>query len=360
MKKFYVIFALLSLVVLTVHAQPQLSWRFNNAEVINAGTQLQFDVEVKASVAGSYQRDLQIYFDYNTLGFGSNIVANGKITYSPLTLMDATKYVVVNMADNTSSKFAIITEAINEMTQPGSATYYKEVTTTYQGVLRFTITIAGGGNTQLAGIAFDQTLMNGGQYYQSTSNTDPIKYMDPSLYENNLSSLKLSSFYGTTVYAKATPVVLNGCTVDMYSGATLIDTYATGTANIYYFTGMADGGYTLKGTSSKPYGGLQALDAIQVQRFVSGSLTFTDLQKRAADVNLSSSVQNLDATFIRRRVSSIPVPQWTAPNWIFDGPFGTPPALQGYPITVASGLGTAVFKALCSGDVNASYTPPAE
>ena len=115
-----------------------------------------------------YQRDLQIYFDYSTLGFGSNIVANGKITYTPLTLMDATKYVVVNMADNTSSKFAIITEAINEMTQPGSATYYREVTTTYQGLLRFTITIAPGGNTQTAGIAFDQVLMNGGQYYQST------------------------------------------------------------------------------------------------------------------------------------------------------------------------------------------------
>ncbi|MBM3436684.1 MAG: hypothetical protein FJY07_10770, partial [Bacteroidetes bacterium] len=223
MKKFYVIFALFTLVTLTVTAQPQLTWRFNNVEVINAGTQLQFDVEVKASVAGSYQRDMQIYFDYNTLGFGSNIVANAKISYSPLTLMDAAKYVVVNAADNTSSKFAIITEAINEMTQPGSATYYTQVTTTFQGFLRFTITIAGGGNTQTAGIAFDQTLMNGGQYYQSTSNTDPIKYLDPSLYDNNLSSLKLSSFYGTTVYAKATPVVLNGCTVDMYSGATLID-----------------------------------------------------------------------------------------------------------------------------------------
>jgi hypothetical protein len=360
MKKFYLIFALLSLISLTITAQPQLTWRFNNVEVINAGTQLQFDVEVKANAAGSFQRDLQIYFDYNNAGFGSNIVANGKISYSPLTLMDAAKYVVVNMADNTTSKFAIITEAINEMTQPGSATYYKEVTTTYQGLLRFTINIAVGGNNQTAGIVFDQVLMNGGQYYQSLSNTDPLKYLDPSLYENNLSTLKMSSFYGTTVYARTTPVNLSGCTVNLYSGTTLIDTYTEGAVNVYYFTGMVDGAYNLQGTCTKPYGGLQNLDAIQVQKFVSGSITFTDLQKRAGDVNKSSSIQNLDATFIRKRVTGIIVPQWTAPDWIFDGPFGTPPALQGYPVTVSSGLGTAIFKSLCSGDVNGSYSPTSD
>ncbi len=97
MKKFYLIFALFTLVSITVTSQPQLTWRFANCEVINAGTQLQFDVEVKANVAGSFQRDLQVYFDYNTAAFGSNIVANGKITYTPLALMNATKYTVVNM-----------------------------------------------------------------------------------------------------------------------------------------------------------------------------------------------------------------------------------------------------------------------
>ena len=201
MKKFALLFACLTLMSFYVTSQPQLTWHFANFEVINAGTQLQFDVEVKASAAGTYQRDLQIYFDYNTAGFGSNIVANGKITYTPLALMDASKYVVVNMADNTSSKFAIITEAINEMTQPGSATYYKEITTSYQGLLRFTITIAS--NTQTAGIAFDQALMNGGQYYQSASNTDPVKYQETGLYENNLSPNKLSSVYGVITYANA-------------------------------------------------------------------------------------------------------------------------------------------------------------
>jgi hypothetical protein len=137
-------------------------------------------------------------------------------------------------------------------------------------------------------------------------------------------------------------------------------TTSTTTGGYYEFISVADGNYTLGGNSSKPYGGLQALDAIQVQRFVAGAVTFTSLQRRAGDVNMSSSVQNLDATFIRRRVGSIAVPQWTAPNWIFDGPFGTPPALQGLPVTVSGSNVSVELRTLCSGDVNNSYTPPAE
>lgn len=137
-------------------------------------------------------------------------------------------------------------------------------------------------------------------------------------------------------------------------------TVSTGALGYYEFTNILDGNYTMTGASTKPWGGLQALDAIQVQRFVSGAVTFTDLQKRAGDINKSSSVQNLDATFIRRRVSSIAVPQWTAPDWIFDGPFGTPPALQELPVTVSGGDVVQDLRTLCSGDVNGSYSPPAE
>jgi hypothetical protein len=137
-------------------------------------------------------------------------------------------------------------------------------------------------------------------------------------------------------------------------------TVPTGAGGAYTIRPLANGNYGLSGSTTKPYGGLQALDAIQVQRFVAGAITFTNLQKRSADVNKSSSVQNLDATFIRRRVSSIAVPQWIAPDWIFDGPFGTPPALQDYPVTISGSNVTLLFRTVCSGDVNGSYSPPAE
>jgi len=346
MKKFYVIFALFTLVSITVTAQPQLTWQFANYEVINAGTQLQFDVEVRANVAGSYQRDLQIYFDYNTLGFGSNIVANGKISYTPLTLMDVSKYTVVNMADNTSSKFAIITEAINEMAQPGSATYYSEITTSYQGFLRFTITIAS--NAQTAGIVFDQALMNGGEYYQSTSNTDPLKYTDPCLYANNLSGLLLSSIYGTVKYNNVATTPLKLCNLTLSPGG---DTYGpTVNTGIYYFTGMADGAYTIATTCSNTWGGLTSFDATLIARYLGSIITLTALQIKAADVNMSTTVTSFDATLLKRKLGGVATPQWTAPNYVFEIPS----------VTVASGLGTSNYKGLCSGDVNGSYTPPTE
>lgn len=137
-------------------------------------------------------------------------------------------------------------------------------------------------------------------------------------------------------------------------------TVPTGAGGAYTVRPLDNGNYTLNGSTTKPWGGLQALDAIQVQRFVSGAVSFTNLQRRAGDVNKSSSVQNLDATFIRRRVSSIAVPQWTAPEWIFDGPFGTPPALQEYPFTISGGDLILDFRTLCSGDVNGSYSVPVE
>jgi hypothetical protein len=344
MKKFYLIFALFTVVSITVTSQPQLTWRFANAEVVNAGTQLQFDVEVKANVAGSFQRDLQVYFDYSTLGFGSNIVANGKITYSPLALMDATKYTVVNMADNTSSKFAIITEALNEMTQPGSATYYKEVLTTYQGFLRFTITLAS--NTQTAGIAFDAALMNGGQYYQSLANTDPLKYTDPSLYENNLSTLKLSSMYGTITYNNGASTPLKLCSLTLSPGG---DTYGpTINDGKFYFTGMNDGVYTIATTCTNTWGGLQGIDATLASRYILGLQVLVPIQQKAADINQSGTVQTIDVTMMKRRLLGQTYPQWTAPNYVFETSSAT----------VASGLGVKNYKGLCSGDVNGSWTVP--
>jgi hypothetical protein len=346
MKKIYVIFALFSLVSLTVTSQPQLTWRFNNVEVINDGTILQFDVEVKANVGGSYHRDLQIYFDYNTLGFGSDIVTNGKITYSPLTLMDVSKYFVVNMADNTSSKFAIITEATYEGPTggfPGTATHFQEITTAYQGLLRFEIEIAS--NTETAGIVFDDMLMDGGEYYQSTSNTDPMKYATACAYENDLSSLLLSSIYGNITYNNFAGTPLKLCSLTLSGG----DTYGpTANDGKYYFTGMVDGPYTIQTTCTNTWGGLSSFDATLISRYLGSIVALTPLQQKAADVNNSGTVQSFDATLIKRRLGSIATPQWTAPDYVFEVPS----------VTVATGLGNADYKGVCSGDVNGSFTPP--
>ena len=347
MKKLLTIFALMTFLSFFVTAQPQLTWQFANYEVINAGAQLQFDVEVKADVAGSYHRDLQVYFDYNTAGFGSDIVANGKVSVSNLTLME-NHYSVVNLpgADNTSSKFAVITEADEEMDEPGSATYYNEITTTFQGLLRITIDIAD--NSENAGIVFDATLMSGGQYYQNTSSVDPEKYGANS-FSNDLLTYRLSSIYGNITYANGASTNLSDITVEL-SGVVPVISDVTDTYGDYNLSSMADGGYTLDNTTTKAWGGLNGLDVILTKRFIGGLWSFTPLQLIASDVTESGAPGGLDIIMMKRRIGGLTTPAWTAPDYVFE--------VQN--VNVTNGLGTKDYQSLCSGDVNGSYTPPAK
>jgi hypothetical protein len=340
MKKFLTFFALLTFISLFVTAQPQLSFRFANYEVINAGTQLQFDVEVKASVATTFHRDLQIYFDYNTTAFGSDIVTSGAISYAPLTLMNPAKYFVVNMADNTSSKFAIITEAFEEMDEVGSSTDYEQVLTTYQGLLRFTIDIMPGMNTQMCGIAFDQALMNGGQYYQSTSVVEPVKYADPSNYEGDISILKLSTLYGTISYANTGSTPISSCTIN--GGG--IGTALTDVNGFYNFSGINDGSYTLATTCSLPWKNASDIDDINLAIDHILGTVLTGINFVAADVSWDALVDIDDINLIIDNVLGVPYP-FASPEWVF---------LQ-QTVNVVNGIGTVDYDGLCAGDANGSY-----
>ncbi len=170
----------------------QLEWRFANPLVIHAWPALfQFDVEVKCNELGTYHTQTQIYFNYDTLAFGSNIDGisqnpdiNERISYSFLELMDQNKYMITNDANNTSDKYAIITQPINE-SYPIPLNNLTEVDTNFKGFLRFQIEIQD--QSQFAGISFSDFLMDGGQYYfDIDSDTLPEKYFFPCLYENDL------------------------------------------------------------------------------------------------------------------------------------------------------------------------------
>jgi len=189
MKKISIILTSLLLISGCLFSQTQLSFRVSNPHVIYGTPDVfQFDVDVKADVSGTFQRDLQVYMDYNTAAFGADIVANGKLSVTTLELM-SDHYQIVNITDNTTSKFAVITDAIEELTQNGSADYFNEMETSWLGLLQFQIEITDA--NELTGIAFDEALMNGGQYMQDISSTDPISYFDPSLYENAITDITL-------------------------------------------------------------------------------------------------------------------------------------------------------------------------
>lgn len=182
MNKLSVIFLILLLFSNSAFSQTQLSFRFSNPLFIEESPPLfQFDVEVKANESGTFLRDFQIYLDYSPSAFGAEIVANNMVTVTSLGLSED-HYQIVNQTDNNSIKFAVITAASREMEQIGSAVSFNEVPVTYTGLLRFQFKIINANAT--CGISFDQELMNGGQYMQPTTSTDPVAYQANNIYEN--------------------------------------------------------------------------------------------------------------------------------------------------------------------------------
>lgn len=161
-------------------------------------------------------------------------------------------------------------------------------------------------------------------------------------------------YYGTTGVTK--PMATN-TTVTLNPLGT---TVPTGAGGYYDIRPVASGAYNLTGATTKVGGGLQAFDATLVARYLGSIITFTDLQKRAADVNLSNTITSFDGTLLKRKLGGIATPQWTAPVYVFDGPFPSTPVLSGLPITVAGANVSQELRTLCTGDLNSSFTPPAE
>ena len=334
MRKIVLIFAIITAFGSYVNSQTTLSWRFSNYEVVNAGAQLQFDVEVMANNATTYHRDLQVYFDYNTTSFGSS-VATG-ITVTPLSLMDM-HYSIVNTADNTTSKIAIITEANNEMDELGGATYFNLMPTTFTGLFQVTMDITD--NTATAGIAFDEALMNGGQYYQSTSAIEPVKYVDPCIYVNDLSTELLSTLYGTITYANVGSTPISNCTVAIGG----VGSAVTDVNGFYNYSGIGDGTFALTTTCSLPYSYITDVGDLNVViSHVLGTI-LTDIFFLAGDVSGDGFVDvadiNLMIDNILGSASGYPID-----DWVFED----------QSVNVSGGIGTQSFQGLMAGDADGS------
>lgn len=171
-------------------AQENIYFRFANPQITQGDPSvLSFDIELRVDNPQIFHRDLQIYIDYNTLAFGENIVATGNLDITHLELMD-NFYETVNVVDNTTAKFAVVTKATDELTLNGSSQYFNEVPTTYTGLINVHMDISAENN--IAGISFDEDLMNGGQFFQSLVSTEPLAFESPCNYENNMENIYLT------------------------------------------------------------------------------------------------------------------------------------------------------------------------
>ena len=179
-----------------------------------------------------------------------------------------------------------------------------------------------------------------------------------------------ASIFGQLTYNNSIHTPLNGVTVNLYQGSTLIASTVTATAidesvdpptytaGAYRFdnlsTGAKTAGYTLRLASTKPWGGVTAADALLIKLHTTGTY-LTNLPLVAANVNLSGGsfpVNSTDALLVQLRIVGL-VSSFTAGDWVF----GNNPFTNSGNIPVTTGATAKNLIALATGDVNGSYIP---
>lgn len=154
------------------------------------------------------------------------------------------------------------------------------------------------------------------------------------------------SISGTVVYDNTSLTPLSNVQVYLKADTVTVKTATTDANGAYSFTSVANGTYTITGSCTKPWGGVNSTDALQVRRHIASVIALTGLKLVAADVNLSGSVNSTDALFIRRRIAST-ITSFTAGDWAFES----------IPVTVSNVNITQDLKGICIGDVNGSNIP---
>jgi len=173
----------------------------------------------------------------------------------------------------------------------------------------------------------------------------------PVTYQNGYVRTPFNGFNlsGLVAYGNSAATPVNGATMYLKDTVSVIDSVVTDTAGHFTFEIIDNGSYTVNGSCSKAWDGVNSTDALQIRRYLAGLSTLDGLNLTAADVNNSGSVNSTDALTIRRRIASL-ITAFTAPDWIFENPA----------VVINGANGTQNIKALCTGDVNGSNVPAAK
>jgi DNA/RNA endonuclease YhcR with UshA esterase domain len=166
-------------------------------------------------------------------------------------------------------------------------------------------------------------------------------------YLQDLVQVVTYSVSGTLTYnnTASTPMTNSLVRAKDSTGA-VVGTDSTDATGAYSILALPSGTYTLEGATSKPWGGVNASDALAMNRHFSGSVPLVGLRLGAADVNGNGAVNASDALTTNRRFSG-GLTSFSVGNWITERPS----------VLVNGANATQDLKMLSYADVNGSYAP---
>jgi len=153
---------------------------------------------------------------------------------------------------------------------------------------------------------------------------------------------------GALTYANASSTAFTNSSVSLLKQGNAPASAATLNSSQFAFSPLDTGSYNLSVSTSKPWRGVNATDAILIINHYSNGLPLTGIRQTAADVDANSSVNATDALQTLQRSVGIRS-SFDAGNFVWN-----PTALN---IPLGSGTITLPVSVLATGDVNASYVP---
>lgn len=157
---------------------------------------------------------------------------------------------------------------------------------------------------------------------------------------------------GTLQYTNSALTKLQGVEIKAMNGTSVAGTATTDANGNFNITGLANGTYTIVASIIKPWGGVSSTDILKIKRHIAGLELLTEsLKLKAADVNLSNTITSTDALKVQRRIAGLDL-IFTSPDWIVEIN-----GQQNMNVTINGANTTISLSAICSGDVNVSYTP---
>jgi hypothetical protein len=186
----------------------------------------------------------------------------------------------------------------------------------------------------------------GGQFSTVTPRVGGFQLM-PRYLADLLPAVVSNTLNGSLRYDNTAQTPITNSIVQLLSGSTILQTDTTSATGLFSFGNIPDGTYSLVATTTKPWGGVNATDALNVARHFSNTQLLSGLRVVAADVNGSTSINSTDALNISRRTAAV-ITSFSVGNWYFESP----------QLSLSGGTtSNQNVRGLCYGDVNGSYNP---
>jgi|GEM_PF-2495748 hypothetical protein len=181
-------------------------------------------------------------------------------------------------------------------------------------------------------------------YTDINNNVIPAVFNDNTLTILPCSNVEGYVYYDNNLHSpmSSTPVCL------LQSGNITYQTLTDSTGH-YLFTDLDNGSYQVKAFPDKPWGSVNASDALLILKHFVNMVTLTGITYHAGDVDQSNSLNSVDALMVAKRfvnmISTFPAGDWVA---------------ESKTVTI-NGMGNIFdsLAVLCTGDVDRSYMPAA-